>query len=259
MKQIESELNPNAKRLFYDVDDASWDWDKKCFDLGEKGNKNGLIKHFQTANFLYMNEYQIAGFFTHWFADDIDAQEKQRLLDGVLDIKFLKLKKFEKDYIEFEFNRKTYTAKRLASVINDGEMYKRLNSLNRRQGNCHWLSLRLSPMIGNDNEVVTGYIYGMSDKAKYLHTWIECKTGAGREVVLDATMNLYMDKDFYYKLKTAEPISRIKKEELIQDVNIFGGKTFEEFGIDIKTYLFFRHEIMKDFEKNKLLFETETE
>lgn len=106
------------------------------------------------------------------------------------------------------------------------------------------MSLEISLSLNFPNEVVTGFIYGISDKVKYLHSWIEFNKD-GNEYVIDYTMNVIMNKEGYYFIRQAEELSRISNQDILFDSKI---------SINSKVYLVFRHEIMKELEKNSFLF-----
>ena len=120
-----------------------------------------------------------------------------------------------------------------------------------RLGNCHQGSLDICSILANPHEIVTGYIYGPSDKAKYIHTWIECLIKE-KECVIDYTMNAFMNKEGFYIIKNPEPISRISGQDIKADAKKYG--SFLE-KINIRQYLLYRDEIIKDLEKNGQFFD----
>ena len=123
-----------------------------------------------------------------------------------------------------------------------------------RVGNCHSRAIKISNSLGEiDNDVVTGYVFGFSDKSKYLHTWVEFNY-QGKDAVIDYNLNVLMNKEGYYLMTHALPLSRISNKNIHKDFKVINklGKT----GC-IKEYLVFRDELMKDFKKNKELFDME--
>ena len=101
-------------------------------------------------------------------------------------------------------------------------------------------------------------MYGISDKEKNIHTWIEFEEGKN-EYVIDYTFNVLMNKEGYYYLRKAEPLSIITSKEMNSDrkLGIFdkdnemaNGKGI---GISEKEYLLFRNEILNDLLKNSFV------
>jgi len=96
-------------------------------------------------------------------------------------------------------------------------------------------------------ELVTGYIYGVADKGKFLHSWVECGK-EGKEIVMDYTMNVGMKKDGYYFLMHAEPIARISDKDVKEDIRRFGH--FFDFS-NYTQYLLFRDETIRQLEEKE--------
>lgn len=254
-------ISVNSQRLFYDVDEESAKWDQKIFDLGMASDYKGFKKHLCTANELYMDEYQLMGAIDSYFADDIPEEDKNRYIEGLKLSKAFKKVKVGKDEIRvtMKADKKEIWAKRVTGRIPETkEFMPEIATKEGREGQCHFLSMRLARALPFYADVVTGYIYGMSDKAKYLHTWVEYKNNKGVERVIDCTMNALMPKESYYYLRQAKAVQRISNENLRRDFRTIksagGGGTLENFGLEIKTYLFFRDEIVKDFSKNRHMF-----
>ena len=125
----------------------------------------------------------------------------------------------------------------------------------KRSGKCHLKSLKVSKNLGISNNIVTGYIFGYSDKDKYFHSWVEY-SHKGKEYVIDYTRNIIINKEAYYRLMNAIPLSRISNKTIEEDENILLNLP-ESDTITLKEYLVFRDEIMKNFERNKKIFEEE--
>lgn len=105
-------------------------------------------------------------------------------------------------------------------------------------------TINISSHLYMDNKVVSGYIYGLSSKSRYLHSWVETVLD-GEEVVIDYSMNTIMNRDGYYELRKAEPISKIKKSELIEDGPIVY-PYIQSGDLTYKEYLTCRKEVMEN-------------
>jgi len=117
-----------------------------------------------------------------------------------------------------------------------------------RQGRCFESSYNISKNLGIKNDLVTGYIYGLSDKSRYLHSFIETKLH-GEEVVIDFTMNAIINKNGYYDIKQlAEDniIQRINNEQLYDDVDNYGN-IMRAINLRTDQYNIFRDEFIEEF------------
>ena len=161
----------------------------------------------------------------------VTEYEKEKILkietiQGLPDIKFMRLSDF-------------FVFKRGKEVLEAPD----------RQGWCHKFSSEISKDWDSPNEVVTGCIYKLCDKVKHLHSWIEFSE-EGEEFIIDATRNIVMNKEGFYFLKHVKELCRVSRNQIIEDENII-----HELGFGIKEYLTFRHEIMRDVERNYKVFQ----
>ena len=126
----------------------------------------------------------------------------------------------------------------------DDKVIKELLSKDRA-GYCHSSIMSIAPNVPN-SRVVTGYVvYGNN---KYLHTVLEYNVG-DKEVILDWTRNIVMEKKDYCKLTKFQDVTRFDGELVGNDIDVLKG-----LGIDSKTYCTFRNEIMNDINKNKSIY-----
>ena len=139
------------------------------------------------------------------------------------------------------------------------EMFcQNIESVKSRQSKCHDFSMTATEIFQYDfntpNNIVTGYAKYYVPENKYLHSWMELKI-KGKDYVFDFTKNTIIDKESYYRLlhiDEQEICSVISSEEIISDKRNFGGLIKV---LDSKTYLTSRHEIVRDLDKNKHLFD----
>ena len=123
-----------------------------------------------------------------------------------------------------------------------------------RKDKCHIFSVILADTLANLNvnvDVVTGYVYHLTDQTKFLHSWVESKKG----IVFDATLNAFMDKELYQKLQHYEEVSRFSGKTVVKDFERLSERinTPGEW-LDIKEFLTFGHELINatdKFEKTK--------
>lgn len=109
-----------------------------------------------------------------------------------------------------------------------------------RAGKCFDLAYSINRGLGLPHTVVTGFIYGYTDKSRFLHSWIEL-TYKGEEFVIDGTLNAMINKEGYYLLKHAQPITKIPDETLQSDLENHLEKLQE---LPFELYLVYRNEII---------------
>lgn len=116
--------------------------------------------------------------------------------------------------------------------------------------NCHSFAYRASLYLGYPNDLVTGYIYGCSDKAKFLHSWVEVKL-KDNDYIFDGTLNGIINKEGFYLMQYANPLSRISNVTLKNDVKTYMKKIKS---VPLEVYFVYRDEIIKDLERNNQVF-----
>lgn len=121
---------------------------------------------------------------------------------------------------------------------------------NERFGNCYDFAYNISLNLGVSNQIVTGYIYGYSDKSEFLHSWVET-TIKDEEYVIDGTLNAMINKQGYYLMQHAKPITKIDDSTLKSDLKNYVN---EMQSIPLEVYYVFRDEIVNDLGKNREAF-----
>ena len=120
------------------------------------------------------------------------------------------------------------------------------NRIDERHGECYEIAHEISLNLGISNNIVTGYIYGYTDKSKFLHSWVET-TIKGEEYVIDGTLNSLINKQGYYLMQHAKPITKISNQTFANDNIKNYLEKIKTFPIGV--YYVFRDEIIKDFKK----------
>lgn len=209
------------------------------------------------ATKLYYEDYIIEYIINECTKSTNTPEKKEELLKSLLTRKYVK-----KAYIEHnsEFNLPEIIIETSEETINVIEFSKISNKIKEmipfietdgRMGKCFDLSYLTCINLGKPNELVTGHIYGYSDKSPFLHSWVET-TLKGKEYVIDATRNAIINKEGYYLLKHAEPIAKISDDTIRQDIHKYKGILNK---ISAEIYFVFRDEIIRDLQRNEGLFD----
>lgn len=118
-----------------------------------------------------------------------------------------------------------------------------------RMGKCHQGAIDIARVLNRANvkcDVVTGFIYGLTDQSRFLHSWVE----TDGEMVYDFTLNACLNKNLYKKLQHYEELNRISGKDIEEDIQKLSSYKCTFSHIKIKEYLVYRDEFMSDMKKN---------
>lgn len=162
--------------------------------------------------------------------------------------------KYNEDKKQQEYkleNGETITFDLLSDQLDaDKKILNELES-NKRKRQCHSRSIDVGNQIEN-SAVLTGTI--TVGNCKVLHSVVEIINKQNKPVILDWTRNLVIDKESYIKLFKFDILTSVDSKLIFDDLNIL-----KELKFDVKQYLVFRDELMKDVEKNSQIFYSEDE
>ena len=172
--------------------------------------------------------------------------ELMDLGDYILDIKVEKNEKFNLPEVKIETTKGIIQAIQFSSVAPEVKNLFPFIESDKRFGNCYDFAYNISLNLGVPNQIVTGYIYGYSDKSKFLHSWVE-STINDEEYVIDGTLNAMINKDGYYLMQHAKPITKISDSVLKSDIK---NHLDVMQTMPMEVYYVFRNEIVNDLERN---------
>jgi len=118
---------------------------------------------------------------------------------------------------------------------------------NERKGRCFNTAFYISLALGLNNEIVTGHIYGYTDISRFLHSWVEFNY-QGKDYVVDGTLNAMINKEGYYLIRKAEPITFIPYLTLREDVLKYSSINKM---LPLPDYYINRENVISDFDKEK--------
>ncbi|MBP3631028.1 MAG: hypothetical protein J6J23_06050 [Clostridia bacterium] len=164
-------------------------------------------------------------------------------------LKIIKLSKGDIKNIEFKKNGRlwihlqdrTIKIRKLTEAIENIEDDFPDIMTDERVGKCHAYALQLLLHMKESDTAVTGICYSISNRGRFLHSWAETTTENGEEVCLDATMNLLMYKEDFYKIWHTKPISTLTKQQFAEDLP----KLEPIWNFGVKQYLLNREEALK--------------
>lgn len=249
----------NYNELFNTRFKTSQQIDEKFAELfNTYGLKEGIRYLKQVgATELDMDNYNIKYRISEWTKDSLSNKEKIAFLnelrdlgDYILDIKVEKNEKFNLPEVKIETTKGIIQALQFSSVAPEVKNLFPFIENNERFGNCYDFAYNISLNLGVSNQIVTGYIYGYSDKSEFLHSWVET-TIKDEEYVIDGTLNAMINKQGYYLMQHAKPITKIDDSTLKSDLKNYVN---EMQSIPLEVYYVFRDEIVNDLGKNREAF-----
>ncbi len=174
-------------------------------------------------------------------------KEKNKGKKNFFNNKLINLNKisFNKKTKQYIYRNKNLliTFNKLSDCFNDMEVIKELTS-EKRYHKCHIKSVNISSNF-KKSKIVTGY--ATIGNEKFLHSVVEYES-YGQNFILDWTINLKITKEQYIKLTDFEEITSLNSEEILDELKIFNSN------INLKVFLLFRDELIKDMQKNSHIF-----
>lgn len=229
-------------------------FDRKYNELKEEGSKEKIINFLKEKKVkeLYEIDYLIQYLIQAFTLKNQD--EFLKLFSIVKNIK--PYVKSAKVVINEKYNSKELIIETINGVISTLILSDVIPDIKRlfndietenRSHKCFSSAYTLSLNLNNPSVLVSGYIYGSSDKAKYLHSFVETKLN-DEDVVIDVSTNSITNKEGFYKLKHVEEIEKIDSKDLIHDYQKYID-LINLISLKQDTYNFFRTEFNKDFER----------
>ncbi|MBP3581732.1 MAG: hypothetical protein J6J33_03155 [Clostridia bacterium] len=221
-------------------------WDDKYRTLSKSNDIMAFIGHMQTATEFYFDDAYICAVIKNFTFSSVTEERKNSLAERLIKDGHIVSAEINDDSVQFvKPNGTNITFVPLTQIFPNLRYKKELES-DERSGRCHQGSLNLSQFeFDFEHSVVTGDTYNLSNKSKYLHTWIETTLG-GEEIVIDYTMNAAINKAAYYEFMHAKPINTISGENVKHDIPIV--LTSKYGNTDNRMYLLFRDEMMAEIE-----------
>lgn len=93
------------------------------------------------------------------------------------------------------------------------------------------------------SRIVVGKTANLSSKSNKIHTWVEASVN-GKDWVYDMGLNAIINKQGYYRLRHAEPISAVPVKTVKEDLAKIS-PYIESKKISLKEYLAFRDDVME--------------
>lgn len=187
-------------------------WNKRFAKATHDNNKKEIMSLLSESNHLYFDEYFIYNIISKLNNDNMSLDKKQALINNFNKSKIVKFVSKQDDYISINTRANCIKVAKLSDIIKEVSNDRNYKKAVIRQDK--FSSEYLSQLISFPNSIVTGYVYGISDKSKKIHTWVEFKNNNNQEFVVDYDDNTVYNKEGYYFLKHVEPIKKVSSDDL---------------------------------------------
>lgn len=195
----------------FSLNDCS-QWNERFDKATRDNNKKEIVSLLSEANHLYLDEYFIYNTISKINKDTLNNNEREKLIDSFNKSKIVKFVNKQDDYISINTRANCIKVAKLSDIIKEAANDK--NSKNSVVRQDKFSAEYLSQLISFPNSIVTGYVYGISDKSKKIHTWVEFKNNYNQEFVVDYDDNTVYNKEGYYFIKHVEPLKKVSSDEL---------------------------------------------
>lgn len=188
------------------------DWNKRYDKATHDNNKKEIMSLLSEANHLYFDEYFIYSTITKLNNNEFSEDERNTLIDSFNRSRIVKFTSKQNDYISINTRANCIKVAKLSDIV--PETLNDKNSKGSVVRKDKFSAEYISQLLTFPNSIVTGYVYGISDKSKKMHTWVEFKNNNNQEFVIDYDDNTVYNKEGFYFLKHVELLKKVNSDEL---------------------------------------------
>ena len=201
------------------------EWNRRYEKATKENNKKEIMNLLSEANHLYMDEYFIYEIIIKLNNDDLTKNKRDKLIEQLNKSKIVKFISVKDDYIEINTRANCIKISKLSDVVK--EIKKDKNSSKRVERKDKYSAIYVSQVLPFQNSIVMGYVCGICDKSKKMHTWVEFKNNNREDFVVDYEDNTIYNKEGFYFLKHAEVIKKVDSDELRGKSSVSKGSNSE--------------------------------
>ena len=220
-------------------------WNQSFRDATKSGDKKKVYELLKEAKNVYFDEYYIDNSIKELNNSNLSDDKKEKVLNSLKSCKIVNDVKEKNDTISI----KTSSTEEPIMISKLSNIIPGINSITPDDvkenvvNRSDYRSEYISQMLSFPNSIVTGFTYGIADRAKSINTWVEFKNNKNQEFVVFPDTNTVYNKEGFYFLKHAEPLKKISSDDLkgkttvgkssnssFQEIN----QEFEDMDIDIE-------------------------
>lgn len=189
-------------------------WNQSFHDATKNRDKKKIFELLSKAGNVYLDEYSIDHSIFELYNGNPSNEKREKLLENIKNNKIVKGIVEQKDAISIKTVSNTIKVSKLSDIIPGIQNVTPSNKGSNVVNKSCYRSEYISQMLTFPNSIVTGYTYGIADKAKSLDTWVEFKNNNNQEFVVFPDSNTVYNKEGFYFLKHAEPLKKVASDDL---------------------------------------------
>ena len=202
----------NESYKFFPMEERQWNL--SFIDATKNKDKKKVFELLRQAGEVYLDEYYIDHSITELNNSMTSSEKRDQVITNLKNCKIVKDIVDNKNSISIKTGSKTIMASKLSDIIPGIEDVTPSKIKDNIVNKSEHRSQYISQMLSFPNSVVTGYTYGIADKAKSIDTWVEFKNNRNQEFVVFPDTNTVYNKEGFYFLKHAEPIKKVASDDL---------------------------------------------
>lgn len=207
-------------------------WNQNFHDATKNKDKKKVFDLLKQANNVYLDEYYIDHSIYELNNKSLSKEKKEKVLSGLKSCKIVQDIIEQNDTISIKTAHTPIMTSKLSDIVPEIKNIKPNDKENNVVNRSCYRSEYISQMLSFPNSIVTGYTYGIADRAKSIATWVEFKNNKNQEFVVFPDTNTVYNKEGFYFLKHAEPIKKVSGDDLKGKASIgkSSNSSFSEIG-----------------------------
>jgi len=208
----EGEIFMHESYKFFPMEERQWNL--AFIDASKNKDKKKIFELLGQAGNVYLDEYHIDHTITELNNSEFSKEKRAQALVNLKNNKIVKDVVDDKNTISIKTDKAQIMISKLSDIIPGIEDVTPSKTKDNVVNKSQYRSEYISQMLTFQNSVVTGYTYGIADKAKSIDTWVEFKNNRNQEFVVFPDTNTVYNKEGFYFLKHAEPIKKVASDDL---------------------------------------------
>lgn len=197
---------------FFSMEDRQWNL--AFIDASKNKDKKKIFELLRQAGNVYLDEYHIDHSIYELNNSKVSKEKREQVLTNLKNNKIVKDVVDNQNTISIKTGSKTIMVSKLSDIIPEIENVTPSKIKDNIVNKSEHRSQYISQLLSFPNSVVTGYTYGIADKAKSINTWVEFRNNKNQEFVVFPDTNTVYNKEGFYFLKHAEPIKKVASDDL---------------------------------------------
>ena len=187
-------------------------WNKDFFNSYNNGDKEAVMNLLKQADKLYLDEYYIYNSIVQLNSNNSTVSSSDTVLEGLKKCHIVKGIVKNNNTISIDTGNVSIKTSKLSDILLEVNLDK--HSKDELVRKSVYSAEYVSQLLSFPNRIVTGYVYGIADKAKSVRTWVEFKNNKNQEFVIDYENNTVMNKEGFYFIRHAEPIKKVSSDDI---------------------------------------------